>query len=88
MHGNTIIHLGASGMSGLVADYGNEWFDDHSGNMFDRNTYVVPDGSRGYFAVKDGRARFSRLDDYGMEKERKVQVATRKAMKLECGGGR
>ena len=84
VHNNTIIHLGASGMNGMVADHGREWFDDNSGNAFDHNTYVVPDDKRGYFVVKDGRARFSRLPDYAMEKEGKAQIASREPMKLEC----
>jgi hypothetical protein len=84
VHNNTIIHLGASGASGMVADHGKDWFDDNSGNLFDSNTYVVPHDKRGYFEVKDGRARFSRLSDYAMERNGKVQIAERKPLKLVC----
>jgi hypothetical protein len=88
VHNNTIIHLGASGASGMVADHGREWFDDNSGNLFDSNTYVVPHDKRGYFEVKDGRARFSRLSEYAMEKKGKVQIAARKPLKLVCSHAR
>ena len=84
VHSNTIIHLGASGLNGMVADHGREWFDNNSGNAFDSNTYVVPDDKRGYFVVKDGRAKFSRLPDYAMEKKGKVQISARKPLSLEC----
>jgi hypothetical protein len=84
VHNNTIIHLGPSGMNVMVADHSREWFDDNSGNAFNYNTYVVPHDKRGYFVVTDGRARFSKLPDYAMEKEGKAQVASREPMKLEC----
>jgi hypothetical protein len=86
IHNNTIIHLGASGLNGMVADHGREWFDENSGNVFDHNTYVVPHDRRGYFEIKNGRARFSNLPSYAMEQKGTVQIATRRPMKLECPG--
>lgn len=84
IHNNTIIHLAASGMSGMTADHGTEWFYDNSANKFDFNTYVVPHDKRGYFVVKDGRKAISELQDYAVEKHAKVQIAARKPLKLEC----
>ncbi len=69
IHNNTIIHLGASGLNGMVADYGREWFDEKSGNVFDQNTYVVPHDRRGYFEIKNNRAKFSNLPNLAMEQK-------------------
>jgi hypothetical protein len=84
VHRNTIVHLGANGLNGMVADHELEWFDADSGNVFERNTYVVPHDRRGYFLVKRIDVRFSELPDYAMDKEGRVEIATREPMKLEC----
>jgi len=85
VHDNTIIHLGASGMSGIVADHDKEWFYGQAGNAFDRNAYVVPNDKRGYFAVRDGRQRFAKLADFAMERQAKVEFATRRPLRVVCG---
>jgi len=88
VHDNTIVHLGASGTNGMVADYAADWFFGASSNDFDRNTYVVPHLRRGYFAFGGNRIGFPALAERGLERNAKVEVtsAPRKPMKLDCAG--
>lgn len=84
VHDNVIVHLGATGRNGMVADHEREWFEKDGRNLFESNTYVVPNDKHAYFFAKGDRARFSQLPGYGLEKAGKVEIATRKPLKLEC----
>ncbi|MCC6948887.1 MAG: right-handed parallel beta-helix repeat-containing protein [Bradyrhizobiaceae bacterium] len=84
VHGNTIIHLAAKGFNGMVADHERDWFDESSGNRFERNAYVVPQGDHQYFVVKRQRRKLSELPAYGMERHADIQIEAYQPMKLEC----
>lgn len=81
---NTIIHLGAQGMNGVIADYKNEWFDTESANKFYANSYVVPKLDRSYFVVNNKGKRINELPKFGMEKGAKLEIAKREPLKLAC----
>lgn len=81
---NTIIHLAPRGANGVVADYMREWFDKEANNVFESNTYVVPDLDRNYLIFEDDGKRFNELPAVGMETKAKVELATREPMALKC----
>ena len=90
IHDNTIVHFGAHGSSGMVADYAADWFFGNSANAFDRNIYVVPHVKRGYFAFRGNRVGFPTLQNFGLEKNGRIEIATadRKPLKFDCAAVR
>jgi hypothetical protein len=84
VHQNTIIHLAANGMNGMIADFEKEWFDNDAANRFERNRYVVPSNDKPYFVVKGRGISFAELPQFGVEKGMTVEVATRQPLKLRC----
>jgi hypothetical protein len=81
---NEIIHLGANGKNGMIADHDKEWFYHDSGNLFHSNTYVVPDPAWKYVVVRNRSKTFEDLPNFGMELDAKVISVRRKQLDLQC----
>jgi hypothetical protein len=84
VHNNKIIHLAGRGLNGVIADYKREWFDKEANNVFESNTYIVPDIGRPYLVFEDDGKRFDELPPVGMETKAKVEIAKREPMELKC----
>jgi hypothetical protein len=84
VHRNTIIHLAANGMNGMIADFEKEWFDSEAANKFERNRYVVPSVDKPYFVANGRGIPFSEMPQVGVEQGMTVEVGTRKPLKLQC----
>lgn len=84
LHDNTIIHLGDHGDDGIVTDTDDDWFWSESNNRFDRNTYIAPDGSHGYWRFDDTIEDWDDVQALGCEQDSKLIVERRAPMALSC----
>lgn len=81
---NTVIHLGRHGLNGIVSDTGDERFWGSAGNVFDRNTYIVPDGLARYWSSGDRDASWSGLRKLGLEPNGRLVVGQRMPAAVSC----
>lgn len=82
---NVIIYLGTRGLSGLVADYQREVFENEGNNTFNRNTYVIRTQDQAFWQDSDGnRLTWKMLANYKHEPEGKLVVEPRKGTPLKC----
>jgi hypothetical protein len=84
LHDNTIVHLGDQGHDGIVTDTDDDWFWRESNNRFDRNTYIVPDGSHGYWRFDDAIRAWDEIQALGYEQDSELIVERRSPMALSC----
>lgn len=81
---NRIIHLGARGRNGMVADVESKWFFKDSNNIFDRNNYVVPDTAISHWAVNGSYFGWNATRKRGIEQNGEIQKKQARPISLSC----
>jgi Right handed beta helix region len=81
---NIIIHSGRRGQSGVAKDTDDHilWHED--GNKYDRNTYVVPNGSGAYWHFNDLGLGWDEVKDLGYERRGELVIEQRRPTELSC----
>ncbi|MDX6750236.1 right-handed parallel beta-helix repeat-containing protein [Geminicoccaceae bacterium 1502E] len=81
---NTIIHLGSHGQNGVVSDTGDPGFWAGNDNVFDGNSYIVPDGRRAYWTWHDRDGRWADLGRLGLEASGRLVVERATPAPVSC----
>jgi hypothetical protein len=85
IEGNTIVHLNTGSLNGAVADF-DEAGLNNGGNVFDRNTYIVPDRNSPYWEFEDHEFIWRDLRRFGMERNGSLTVERRSRASMACAG--
>ncbi len=81
---NRIVHLGARGRSGMVADFQQQWFFKEGKNIFDRNHYTVPEAAKPNWAIDGKYVDWRRARELGLEVNGVLQVKRVSPLRLSC----
>lgn len=84
---NRIIHTGVHGRSGFAVDYEQEWFRANHNNVFDANTYVIPNPKAKYWRTIDHVDTWDAFRKMGMEPGGRIIVRQSRPMALSCSKG-
>ncbi|MCG8548174.1 MAG: right-handed parallel beta-helix repeat-containing protein [Alphaproteobacteria bacterium] len=84
IEGNTIIHLGDRGNSGIVVDFEQKEFWKNNSNTFDRNEYFGVRPDRSFWMLNDRARRWDYVRTNGMEAGGKLVPLRRKVKPLSC----
>ncbi len=84
VHDNTIVHLGRHGLSGVVADTGDPAFWPRARNRFDRDIYIVPDGTYEHWTFQGRRQAWAGLAALEQERQGSLIVEQRAPRELSC----
>lgn len=84
VRGNTVVHLGGQGRSGIVTDTGESRFWEEAGNVLDGNTYIVADGSARHWTSRHRDEDWTGARRLGLERHGRLVVEQRLPLVLSC----
>lgn len=84
IHHNLIVHSGARGRNGLVADFDREEFWENYNNRFNQNTYIVPSRFDAFFGINNRFGSWTDLQAQGFERGGIIKLEQRSPRKISC----
>ena len=84
IYDNTIVHRIGRGQSGIVTDTGDSGFLRDGGNSFDRNTYIVADGTFEHWRFNDSNETWEGIEALGHEQAGELIVEQAIPTTLSC----
>lgn len=84
IHDNTIVHLGAHGRNGVVADANRETFWKTNTNRFDNNQYTVTVPSHSLFGINNHFGNWAEARAQGYEKNGSLKTQKRAPISFTC----
>lgn len=84
VHHNLIVHSGARGRNGLVADFERKAFWKKYRNRFNRNTYIVPERFDAFFGINNRFGSWADLRAQGFERDGIITLEARAPKDMSC----